>query len=235
MSQSAAPSRLVLFDFDGTLADTAPDLAAAANRQRARRGLDALPLETLRPWASMGARGLLKAALGVETDHPDYAAFKEQFLIDYESGMTDQIALFPGIRALLAQIRAHGLAWGIVTNKQEYLVIPQAVYLGLHNNCTVTVGGDTTEHIKPHPAPLLHAAAQAGVAPADCIYIGDDQRDIIAGRAAGMATVVAAYGYCGAETAAIRGWQADAIAATVADIWPAVARWADGDAAAPHA
>ncbi|MFA5521675.1 MAG: HAD-IA family hydrolase [Castellaniella sp.] len=219
-------SRLVLFDFDGTLADTAPDLAAAANRQRVRRGLEPMPLDVLRPWSSMGARGLLKAALGVETSDPQYPALREQFLTDYEAGMTDQIALFPGIRGLLDTLKTHGLRWGIVTNKHEYLAVPQAVYLGLHNDCVVTVGGDTTEHIKPHPAPLLHAAGKAGIAPAHCVYVGDDQRDIIAGRAAGMATIVAAYGYCGAETAAIRGWQADAVAETVADIWPAIARWA---------
>lgn len=219
-------SRLVLFDFDGTLADTAPDLAAAANRQRVRRGLEPMPLDVLRPWSSMGARGLLKAALGVETDDPEYPALREQFLTDYETGMTDQIALFPGIRSLLDTLKTHGLRWGIVTNKHEYLAVPQAVHLGLHNDCVVTVGGDTTEHIKPHPAPLLHAADKAGIAPGLCVYVGDDQRDIIAGRAAGMATIVAAYGYCGAETAAIRGWQADAVAETVADIWPAIARWA---------
>jgi len=155
--------KLVLFDFDGTLADTAPDLAAAANKQRARRGLDPLPESELRPWSSYGARGLLKAALGVETTDPEFPALREQFLEDYEAGMTDNTTLFPGIRELLDTLKANGLEWGIVTNKLEYLAIPQAVHLGLHNDCVVTVGGDTTDHIKPHPAPLLHAAKKANV------------------------------------------------------------------------
>lgn len=219
--------KLVLFDFDGTLADTAPDLAAAANKQRVRRGLSPLPESDLRAYSSYGARGLLKAALGVETDDPEYPALRDQFLTDYEAGMTTNTVLFPGIRELLDTLKANGLEWGIVTNKLEYLAVPQAVFLGLHNDCVVTVGGDTTDHIKPHPAPLLHAAKQANIDPTHCIYIGDDERDIVAGKAAGMATVVAAYGYCGPETATIRGWQADAIADTPAAIWPAIQKWAD--------
>lgn len=218
--------KLVLFDFDGTLADTAPDLAAAANKQRLRRGLDPLPESDLRSYSSYGARGLLKAALGIETTDPDYPALREQFLEDYEAGMTVNTVLFPGIRELLDTLKANGLEWGIVTNKLEYLAIPQAVYLGLHNDCVVTVGGDTTDHIKPHPAPLLHAAKIANIDPAQCIYVGDDERDIIAGKAAGMATIVAAYGYCGPETAAIRGWEANAIVDSAAAIWPAVQKWA---------
>lgn len=218
--------KLVLFDFDGTLADTAPDLAAAANKQRLRRGLDPLPEADLRSYSSYGARGLIKAALGIETTDPEFPALREQFLEDYEAGMTDNTVLFPGIRELLDTLKANGFEWGIVTNKLEYLAIPQAVHLGLHNDCVVTVGGDTTEHIKPHPAPLLHAAKKADIDPAYCIYVGDDERDIVAGKAAGMATVVAAYGYCGPETAAIRGWQADAIAASPAEVWPAVQQWA---------
>lgn len=218
--------KLVLFDFDGTLADTAPDLAVAANKQRIRRGLAPLPEADLRSFSSYGARGLLKAALGVETDDPEYPALKEQFLADYEQGMTTHTALFPGIRELLDTLKQHGFEWGIVTNKLEYLAIPQAVYLGLHNDCVVTVGGDTTPHIKPHPASLLYAAEKAGVDPSQCIYVGDDERDIIAGKAAGMATVVAAYGYCGPETATIRGWQADAIADSPAAVWPAIQAWA---------
>lgn len=218
--------KLVLFDFDGTLADTAPDLAVAANKQRLRRGLDPLPEADLRAYSSYGARGLLKAALGVETTDPEYPELRDQFLTDYEAGMTVHTALFPGIRELLDTLKAHGFEWGIVTNKLEYLAVPQAVYLGLHNDCVVIVGGDTTDHIKPHPAPLLHAAKKADIDPAQCIYVGDDERDIVAGKAAGMATVVAAYGYCGPETARIRGWQADAIVDSAAKIWPAVQNWA---------
>lgn len=218
--------KLVLFDFDGTLADTAPDLAAAANKQRVRRGLEPLPDAELRAWSSYGARGLLKAALGVETDDPEYPALREQFLADYEQDMTVHAALFPGIRQLLDTLKQNSFEWGIVTNKAEYLAVPLAVHLGLHNDCVVTVGGDTTPHIKPHPASLLHAAAQANIAPAQCIYVGDDERDIVAGKAAGMATIVAAWGYCGPETAAMRGWQADAIVDSPGAVWSAVQAWA---------
>lgn len=217
--------KLVLFDFDGTLADTAPDLAAAANKQRARRGLPPLPYEALRPYASHGARGLLKASLGMDTDHPDYPACREQFLEDYEQDMTTHTTLFPGIKDLLVLLKENGYAWGIVTNKVEYLAIPLVVHLGLYTDCAITVGGDTTSHPKPHPAPLLHAAKQTGFEPSQCIYVGDDQRDIVAGKAAGMATVVAAYGYCGQETA-LHAWQADAICESPHDIWPTVQEWA---------
>ncbi|MYN11836.1 phosphoglycolate phosphatase [Pusillimonas sp. TS35] len=221
--------KLVLFDFDGTLADTAPDLAAAANKQRARRGLPPLPYEMLRPYASAGARGLLMAGLGIAPGSDEYERSRRQFLEDYENDMTRHTALFPGIAELLATLRDQGYAWGIVTNKMEYLAKPLVAHLGLDADCAVTVGGDTTAHAKPHPAPLLHAAHETGFAPHDCIYIGDDERDIIAGKAAGMATIVAAYGYCGANTA-LHNWAADAIAATPAEIWPVVQHWSLGQA-----
>lgn len=218
--------KLVLFDFDGTLADTAPDLAAAANKQRARKGLPPLPYETFRPYASQGARGLLKAALGMDPDHPEYPALRESFLEDYEQDMTTRTSLFPGVSELLLELKHHDYTWGIVTNKMEYLAMPLVVHLGLYTDCAVTVGGDTTEHTKPHPAPLLYAAQKTGFDPSDCIYIGDDQRDIIAGRAAGMSTMIAAYGYCGQETAALQSWRADSIADTASDIWTLVQDWA---------
>lgn len=218
--------KLVLFDFDGTLADTAPDLAAAANKQRARKGLPPLPYETFRPFASHGARGLLKAALDMDPDHPEYPALRESFLEDYEQDMTTRTSLFPGVAELLRELKRHDYTWGIVTNKMEYLAMPLIVHLGLYTDCAVTVGGDTTEHTKPHPAPLLFAAQKTGFEPSDCIYIGDDQRDIVAGRAAGMSTMIAAYGYCGQETAALQSWQADSIANTASDIWALVQEWA---------
>ncbi len=218
--------KLVLFDFDGTLADTAPDLALTANKQRERRGLEPLSPEYLRPFSSYGARGLLKAALDIETDDPEFPEMREQFLKDYEQLMTTHTKLFDGIEQLLNTLQQNGFEWGIVTNKLEYLAIAQAKHLGILSNSVVLVGGDTTPHIKPHPAPLLCAAERASIEPAQCIYIGDDERDIVAGKAAGMATIVACYGYCGPETAAIRGWQANAIANTPEDIWPAVQEWA---------
>lgn len=219
--------KLVLFDFDGTLADTAPDLAATANLQRERRGLEPLPAEYLRPFSSYGARGLLKAALGIETTDPDYEQMRAQFLSDYEQNMTTHTQLFPGIQELIAQIKENGFEWGIVTNKLEYLAIPQAKHLGIYEENIVLVGGDTTPHIKPHPAPLLCAAERANIHPGQCIYIGDDERDIVAGKAAGMATIVASYGYCGPETETIRGWQANAIADSPLAVWPAVQDWAN--------
>lgn len=218
--------KLVLFDFDGTLADTAPDLAAAANKQRARKGLTPLPYETFRPYASHGARGLLKVGLDLDPDHPEYEACRQQFLADYEQDMTTLTTLFPGVPELLNTLKTHDYAWGIVTNKMEYLAVPLVVHLGLYTDCAITVGGDTTEYAKPHPAPLLHAASQTGFEPSQCIYVGDDQRDIIAGKAAGMATVVAAYGYCGRDTA-LDAWEADAIAESVSEIWPAIQQWAE--------
>lgn len=213
-------SKLILFDFDGTLADTAPDLAAAANKARARKGLPPLPYETLRPMASQGARGLLKAGLDMDPDHPDYEACRQQFLDDYEQDMTSGTSLFPGVPTLLATLRDNGYRWGIVTNKVEYLALPLVRHLGLDAECAITVGGDTTANRKPHPAPLLYAADKAGFAPDQCLYIGDDERDIQAGKAAGMKTIVAAYGYCGHGGA--EQWHADALAATPAEVWPAI-------------
>ncbi len=218
--------KLVLFDFDGTLADTAPDLAAAANKQRERRGLEPLPYEALRPYASHGARGLLKAGLDMSTDHPEYEACRKQFLVDYENDMTHHARLFPGIAALLATLQDHTFAWGIVTNKAEYLAVPLVAYLGLAQHCAITVGGDTAARAKPHPDPLLLAAEKTGFETDQCIYIGDDERDIIAGRAAGMATVVAAYGYCDREIAR-QTWNADAVADEPDDLWPVIRDWAN--------
>jgi phosphoglycolate phosphatase len=215
---------LILFDFDGTLADTAFDLAAAANRQRTRRGLPPLPYESLRPYASHGARGLLKAALDLDKDSEHYEPARQQFLRDYTEVMNDHTRLFPGIPELLDQLDARDFAWGIVTNKSEILTQPMVRHLGLRDRCRVVVCGDTTAHTKPHPEPLLHAARQAGHPPARSLYVGDDQRDIQAGKAAGMTTVAAGYGYCSLDDPA--RWGADAVAASPADLWPFIARWA---------
>lgn len=187
---------LILFDFDGTLADTAPDLAAAANRQRERKGLAPLPYEQLRPVASQGARGLLRVALDLHPDHADYETWRQQFLNDYEQAMTVHTRLFAGVPELLQALEARALGWGIVTNKARRFTLPLLEHLGLQGAQAV-VCGDCTPHLKPHPAPLLKASADAGCAPERCWYVGDDKRDIEAGDAAGMLTVAAAYGYCG--------------------------------------
>ncbi|EHK64996.1 HAD-IA family hydrolase [Achromobacter arsenitoxydans] len=214
-------SALILFDFDGTLADTAPDLAAAANRQRTRRGLDPLPYEALRPVASQGARGLLRVALGLQPGDADYEPTRLQFLEDYAAGSTVHSKLFPGIEDLLADIRSRGLSWGIVTNKVTYLTLPIVEFLDLTRDSAVLVCGDTTAHAKPHPLPLQHAAREAGFATDRCVYVGDDLRDIQAAHAAGMPAVAAAYGYVGEDDDVI-AWQAETCARTPAELWSAI-------------
>lgn len=214
-------SALILFDFDGTLADTAPDLAAAANQQRARKGLTPLPYETLRRVASQGARGLLREALGLMPGDPDYEPTRLQFLQDYAAGSTVHSRLFPGIARLLDGIRARGMAWGIVTNKVTHLTLPIVEHLGLTHDSAVLVCGDTTDHVKPHPAPLLHAAQSASFVTSRCVYVGDDLRDIQAAHAAGMPAVAAAYGYLG-QDANVTTWAADACANTPDELWPAI-------------
>lgn len=209
------PPRAVLFDLDGTLADTAPDLAAAMNRIRVARGLAPTPYELLRPVASAGARGLIGASFGLKPDDKGYDDLRVAFLDNYESAIAVESRLFEGIEALLAGLQGRDLPWGIVTNKAARftdLLVPQ---IGLqHARCVIS--GDTTPHPKPHPAPLLEAARRLALAPQDCWYVGDDLRDIQAGRAAGMATIAAAWGYCGhAEPVA---WGADALVETPLDL-----------------
>ncbi len=191
------PVAAVLFDLDGTLADSAGDLALALNMIRAARGLDPVPDVELRPYASSGARGLLHRGMGLSPDDPEYAALREAFLANYAGCLATRTTLFAGVGALLDAIEARGLAWGIVTNKYMRFTQPVAEALGLAPRARVVVAGDTTPHPKPHPAPLLHAAEALRIEPARCVYVGDDLRDIEAGNAAGMATIVAGYGYMG--------------------------------------
>lgn len=214
-------SALVLFDFDGTLADTAPDLAAAANRQRSHRGLADLPYEALRPYASQGARGLLRAALGMGTDHPEYDATRLQFLTDYAQASTQQSRLFPGIAELLQQLQDEGLTWGIVTNKATHLAEPIVEFLGLSERSAVLVCGDTTAHAKPHPLPLQHAARLTGFGTHRCLYVGDDLRDIQAAHAAGMPAIAAAYGYVDKDED-IGAWRAEATVDSPQALWDAI-------------
>ena len=198
----------VLFDLDGTLADTAPDLGAALNRVRRERGLDPLPLETLRSSSSHGARGLLRTGLGVLPEHPDYVALRDAFLSHYESALCVDTVLFSDVEALLDAIEARSLKWGIVTNKATRYTTPLIARLGLDKRTTAVVCGDTTPHPKPHPAPLLAAAELLGVAPQRCVYVGDAERDVTAGIAAGMRTIIACYGYIEAHESP-DSWPAD--------------------------
>lgn len=201
--------RAVLFDLDGTLADTAPDLAKAANEMRRVRGFAPLPLSCLRPVASQGARGLLRVALHKTPEDPDYENLRDEFLSAYARTLYVDSMLFDGMAELLDQIEALGLRWGIVTNKIACFTTPLVERLGISHRAAVVVSGDTTAHSKPHPAPLQHAAASMGLAPSSCVYVGDDFRDIRAGHAAGMRVVAAAYGYC--EASEVKRWDADAI------------------------
>lgn len=216
---------LILFDFDGTLADTAPDLAAAANVQRVEQGLAPLPNEVLRPMASHGARGLLGVALGLTPQADGYEAAKQQFLADYERNIAVHTILFPGVQTLLAQLHERDFKWGIVTNKVTRLTLPLVKHLDLHEVSVVVVCGDTTAFSKPHPEPLFHAAREAGYAPEDCIYIGDDLRDIVAGKAAGMKTIAVAYGYSG-DGHPVESWNADELVRTPHELMAAIERLA---------
>ncbi len=200
----------VFFDLDGTLADTAPDLVAAANLLRQSRQLAALPFEELRPKASAGARGLIEGAFGYSPDHPDFLMLRDEFLSNYEKNICVNSRLFEGMEELLQTFEDHQLAWGIVTNKIERFTVPLLKLMGISDRSHANVSGDTTPHAKPHPAPILKAAEMCGIDPTACIYVGDDLRDIEAGKAAGMKTVAAAYGYCGCDEP-ISAWGADYI------------------------
>lgn len=205
--------RAVLFDLDGTLADTAPDLGGAVNRMRARRGMETLPLEVLRPVASSGARGMLGAAFEITPGMPDYEVLRDEFLAEYESALDRDSRLFDGIPECLEALGAQGLRWGIVTNKAERFTGRVVGGLGLAADAAVVISGDTTAHAKPHPAPLLEACRRLGIEPNQAVYVGDDLRDMQSARAAGMPCIAAAYGYLGA-TPDLHAWEPDAVIAT---------------------
>lgn len=206
----------VLFDLDGTFADTAPDLCRAVNTMRAARGLAPVPLADTRRVTSLGARGLLGAGFGITPDHADYPAMREEFLNIYENELCCDTVLFPGMAELVDRIENLGLRWGIVTNKAERFALPLMLQLGYSRRADCIVGGDTTPHMKPHPAPLLEAATRIGCAPAQCLYVGDDERDIVAGKAAGMQTVAVRFGYLNGSNP--NTWHADRVVDSPADI-----------------
>lgn len=203
-------TQAVLFDLDGTLADTAPDLAGALNRMLVRRGLAAVSVDLLRPVASSGARGMLGIGFGIGPGHADYEPLRQEFFDEYESELMGESTLFDGVVTLLDTLEARGLAWGIVTNKIARFTRPLVGLLGLDARAGCVVCGDTTPHPKPHPAPLLEAARQLAAAPERCIYVGDDERDIQAARSAGMGAIAAGYGYLGSG-APPSAWGADHI------------------------
>jgi phosphoglycolate phosphatase len=213
----------VFFDLDGTLADTAPDLGAALNRLLREEGREPLAHAVLRPHVSAGARGLLHIGFGIEPDNPDYHALRERFLAIYERALCEHTALFPGMDAVLDALEARGIAWGVVTNKPERFTLPLMEALGLSARAAAIVGGDTTAKAKPDPLPLFHACTAAGVTATASAYVGDDLRDIQAGRAAGMRTFAAAWGYLG-DGLPIGAWGADRLIAEPAALLEDIAR-----------
>lgn len=206
----------VLFDLDGTFADTAPDLGRAINTMRETRGLTPVPLTDTRRVTSLGARGLLGVGFGVGPDHADYPAMRDEFLHIYESNLCCDTVLFPEMAELINRLEQRHITWGIVTNKAERFAIPLMQQLGYATRAACIIGGDTTGHMKPHPAPLLAAAAAIRIAPQSCIYVGDDERDIQAGHAAGMRTVAVRFGYLNGSDPG--DWGADNIVTTPLEI-----------------
>jgi len=199
-------TKAVLFDLDGTFADTAGDLAAAVNRMREDQGLEPLPVERVRPFASAGARGMIAASFGLKPGQAEYEALRTAFLEFYEERTCVDTRLFPGVADLLDELDGRRIAWGIVTNKA--LRFTERILQALEVKPACVVGGDSTPHLKPHPAPLLAAAVAIALAPGACVYLGDDERDVHAARAAGMRAAVAGYGYLG-NGAPPSEWPAD--------------------------
>ena len=197
----------VLFDLDGTLIDSAPDLGAAADKMRTDRGLPSLPLSHYRHMAGAGARGMLSLAFDMTPTHADYEAYKEEFFVNYENCMTERTHAFDGVHDLISGLVQRGMPWGVVTNKSERFTHPLTQAMPLFASASTVVCGDTTPHAKPHPEPLFEAARRMAVDPAHCVYVGDDERDIVAGHAAGMRTVAATYGYLG-SVGDVKCWNA---------------------------
>ena len=201
--------RGVLFDLDGTLADTAPDLADALNHVLARHGREPLPFETIRAVVSHGGAALIRLGFAITPDSPDFDAKRQQLLDYYERNLCRRTRLFDGMDEVLATIEQHNIAWGIVTNKPAWLTDPLMSALGLESRARSIISGDTCGRSKPHPEPILCACDRMGIAPAACVYVGDAERDIASGRAAGTATVAALYGYLRAQDEP-QQWMADA-------------------------
>lgn len=209
----------ILFDLDGTLVDTAPDLGHALNLQLKRHGNTPLSDATIRPYASHGSRGLIGLGFGITPKDDNYIAMRDEYLALYDTVFTRSPVLLPGIADLLQAIEIEGLKWGIVTNKPRRFTVGliESMGLNLQNRAACIVCGDDAPQPKPSPATLLLACSQVGVKPEQCMYVGDAERDVIAGKAAGMKTVVALFGYIDVIDKPVE-WGADALIQTPNDL-----------------
>ena len=198
----------VLFDLDGTLVDTAPDMGGALNRLLVEESMAPIPLQTIRPYVSQGGLVLTRLGFAGKVPESEIEPLRQRFLELYRERVADESRLFDGFDAVLEHIEARGMPWGIVTNKPEWLTLPLLEGLGLDGRTAVVIGGDTLAERKPHPLPLQVAAQRLEIDCQNCVYVGDDERDIVAGKAARMKTLVAAYGYI-EDAAAVAGWNAD--------------------------
>ena len=198
----------VLFDLDGTLIDTAPDMGGALNNLLREEGRQPLPLASIRPFVSQGGLVLTRLGFGDRVDEAEIEPLRQRFLQHYRAIVADNSRLFDGFEQVLGELETKSIPWGVVTNKPEWLTLPLLEQLHLASRCAAIIGGDTLAQRKPHPQPLLEAAARIGVDSAGCIYVGDDARDIVAGKAAQMKTLVAAWGYI-EDAGMIADWDAD--------------------------
>lgn len=199
--------RAVLFDLDGTFADTAPDLAAALNHVRATRDLPPLPLQVLRPQASHGSAGLLKTGMGVTPESPDFQVLRDIFLAHYTANICVHTQLFDGMAELITTLESRNIAWGIVTNKPHRFTVPLMQALGYAERAACLISGDTCAHAKPHPEPMRKACETISVTADACLYLGDDRRDMEAANAVAMRGIIANYGYV-SDDVSIANWQA---------------------------
>jgi len=209
--------KAVLFDLDGTFADTAPDLAAALNYTRAARQLPPLPLDIIRPQASHGSRGLLKLGFGIEPEQPGYDTLRDIFLDYYARNICVHTRLFAGMAELVAELERRGIQWGIVTNKPQRYTVPLMQALGYAERAACLISGDTCAHAKPHPEPMLKACELIGVAPEHCLYLGDDLRDMQAANAVAIPGIIARYGYI-SDDAQLTSWDAHGIIDTPTEL-----------------
>lgn len=218
-----APLTTVLFDLDGTLADTAPDLAFALNSVLEEQGCAPLPFEHIRPVVSHGAAALIRLGFGLGPQDPGFAPLRARLLEIYRANLARDTRLFPGMEELLAVLEQRGMKWGVVTNKPAWLTEPLLGALSVAHRACCIVSGDTTRQRKPHPEPMFHACAVAGSRPGECVYVGDAQRDVEAGRQAGMKTLVALFGYLDATDRPAE-WGADGMVAHPLEILDWVTR-----------